>query len=119
MFYSKDHEWIKIDNDEGTIGISPHAIDQLGEIVFIELPENGKVVTKGDSVAIFESVKAASDIYTPVSGKIIDINENLNDDLTAITPDKAIDHWIFKIKLSNVNELEELMNEQEYNEMIS
>ena len=99
MLYSKDHEWINIENNTGTVGISSHAIEQLGEIVFIELPEINKKVSKGDAIAIFESVKAASDIYTPVSGKILEVNDNLTNDLSSITPEKATESWIFKIQL--------------------
>ena len=119
MLYSKDHEWIKIENNVGTVGISSHAIEQLGEIVFIELPEISKEVSKGDAIAIFESVKAASDIYTPVSGKILEVNDNLTNDLSPIIPEKASDSWIFKIQLTNNIEIEELMDEKQYIEMIS
>ena len=119
MLYSKDHEWIKIENNVGTVGISSHAIEQLGEIVFVELPEINKDVSKGDAIAIFESVKAASDIYTPVSGKILEVNDNLTNDLSSIIPEKANESWIFKIQLTNNIEIEELMDEKQYIEMIS
>ena len=119
MLYSKDHEWINIENNTGTVGISSHAIEQLGEIVFIELPEINKKVSKGDAIAIFESVKAASDIYTPVSGKILEVNDNLTNDLSSIIPEMANKSWIFKIQLTNNVEIEELMDEKQYIEMIS
>ena len=88
--YTEDHEWINLDGDTGSVGISPHAIEQLGDIVFVELPEAGSSVSKGDSVAVFESVKAASDIYSPASGEITEVNEALLDDLSSITPERRM-----------------------------
>lgn len=117
--YSEDHEWIQLDGDTGTVGISPHAIEQLGDIVFVELPETGAMVTKGDAVAVFESVKAASDIYSPASGEITATNEAMLDDLTGITPDRATESWLFKVKLSDISELDEMMDEKAYATMIS
>ena len=116
--FSEDHEWAILEGDVCTVGISPHAVEQLGDIVFIELPEAGASVTKGDSVAVFESVKAASDIYTPVSGEITVVNVALLDDLTSITADKAMDNWLFKLQISDASDLESLMDEDAYNVMI-
>ena len=117
--YSEDHEWIQLDGDTGTVGISPHAIEQLGDIVFVELPEAGATVSKGDAVAVFESVKAASDIYSPASGEITAVNEAMLDDLTSITPDRATESWLFKVKVSDTSELDEMMDEAAYAAMIS
>ncbi|MGB1181699.1 MAG: glycine cleavage system protein GcvH [Candidatus Puniceispirillaceae bacterium] len=119
IYYTKDHEWIEIDGDTGTVGISPHAIEQLGDIVFIELPEQDSDVSQGDGVAVFESVKAASDIYSPVSGTITEVNDPLADDLSSITADNAKQSWLFKIKLNNAGELDSLMDEAAYNELIA
>ena len=117
--YTEDHEWINLDGDTGAVGISPHAIEQLGDIVFVELPEAGTTVSKGESVAIFESVKAASDIYSPASGEITAVNDALLDDLTSITPDRAHDCWLFKIKVSDASELDEMMDDAAYSAMIA
>jgi len=116
--FSEDHEWARLEGDVCTVGISPHAVEQLGDIVFIELPEVGASVAKGDAVAVFESVKAASDIYTPASGEIAAINTALLDDLTSITPDKAMDNWLFKLQISDASDLDSLMDEDAYNAMI-
>jgi len=116
--FSEDHEWARLEGDVCTVGISPHAVEQLGDIVFIELPEAGASVAKGDAVAVFESVKAASDIYTPASGEITAINTALLDDLTSITPDKAMDNWLFKLQISDASDLDSLMDEDAYNAMI-
>ena len=117
--YSEDHEWVQLEGDIGTVGISPHAIEQLGDIVFVELPEVGATVNKGDAVAVFESVKAASDIYSPATGEITSVNEAMLDDLTSITPDRATESWLFKVKLSDTSELDEMMDEEAYSAMIS
>ena len=117
--YTEDHEWINLDGDTGSVGISPHAIEQLGDIVFVELPEAGGSVSKGDSVAVFESVKAASDIYSPASGEITEVNEALLDDLSLITPERAHDCWLCKIKVDNAGELDEMMDEDAYKAMIA
>ena len=116
--FSEDHEWVRLDGDIAEIGISPHAVEQLGDIVFIELPDIGTNVTKGDAVAVFESVKAASDIYSPLGGKIIDVNSTLADDLAGITPDGAMENWLFKVKLNTPSDLDDLMDEKQYKAMI-
>ena len=117
--YSEDHEWIDLNGDTGTVGISPHAIEQLGDIVFVELPDVGINVDKGDAVAVFESVKAASDIYSPASGEIIEVNTVLLDDLTAITPEAAMDCWLFKVKINDTSDLDEMMDDAAYQAMIA
>ena len=116
--FSEEHEWVRLDGDIAKIGISPHAVEQLGDIVFIELPDIGTNVNKGDAVAVFESVKAASDIYSPAGGEIIDVNSALADDLAAITPDEAMENWLFKVKLNAPSDLDDLMDEDQYKAMI-
>ena len=114
IYYTTDHEWIDVDNGTGKVGISPHAIDQLGDVIFVELPDAGRAVTKGDAVAVFESVKAASDIYSPVSGTITQVNSKLLDDVSSITPETAKESWLFEIKLDDAGDLDSLMNETAY-----
>ena len=116
--FSEDHEWVRLNGEIAEIGISPHAVEQLGDIVFIELPDIGTNVSKGDAVAVFESVKAASDIYSPAGGEIIDVNSALADDLAAITPDEAMENWLFKVKLNAPSDLDDLMDEDQYKAMI-
>ena len=117
--FTKDHEWISLEGEVATVGITDYAQGQLGDIVFVELPEAGSSVSKGDSVAVFESVKAASDIYSPASGEITEVNEALLDDLSSITPERAHDCWLFKIKVENAGELDEMMDEDAYKVMIA
>lgn len=116
--FSENHEWVKLDGDIAEIGISPHAVEQLGDIVFIELPDIGTNVYKGDAVAVFESIKAASDIFSPAAGKIIDVNSGLTDDLAAITPNEAMKNWLFRVKLNTPSDLDDLMNEDQYKAII-
>ena len=97
--YTKDHEWIKLDGEIAIIGITNHAQESLGDIVFVDLPELGKEVTSGSEVSVIESVKAASDIYSPVDGEIIEINKELNDNAALINQKAETDGWIFKIKI--------------------
>ncbi len=117
--YTDNHEWIDIEGDTGTVGISPHAIEQLGDIVFIELPDRGTTVAKGDTVAVFESVKAASDIYSPAGGEIIAVNDQLPEDPSAITPERAMECWLYKIRLSDFSDLDGMMDEAAYNDTIA
>ena len=118
--YTPDDEWVKAEPDGlYRVGITDYAQQQLGDIVFVELPEAGTTVSKGDSVAVFESVKAASDIYSPASGEITEVNDALLDDLTSITPDRAHECWLFKIKVADAGELDEMMDEAAYSAMIT
>ena len=112
--YSEEHEYIKLDGETGTVGISDFAQGQLGDIVFVELPVVGTEVSKGDEVAVVESVKAASEIYTPVSGTVTEVNENLNGDPGLVNTDPEGGGWIFKIKVKNASELDDLMDENSY-----
>ena len=117
--YTKEHEWIENNNGIGTIGITNNAQEQLGDVVFFELPDLNKNVTKGDQVGVVESVKAASELYSPVSGEIIEINQELKDNPSLVNTDAENSAWFMKIKLSNTNELDDLMSIDQYNEMIS
>jgi len=112
--FSKDHEWIELNGNIGTVGITNHAQESLGDIVFIELPKIGKNVIAGDEISVIESVKAASDIYTPVDGQISEINNNLSDDASLVNKDAESGGWIFKIKISDPAQLEKLMNFSDY-----
>ena len=117
--YSEDHEWISVDDDIGTVGITNHAQSQLGDIVFVELPEVGSTVEAGGEAGVVESVKAASDLFTPVSGKIVAVNEALDAEPGLANSDPTGNGWFFKIKLSDANELNSLMDEASYNELIA
>ena len=116
--YSKDHEWIEIDNDIATIGITNHAQESLGDIVFVELPTVGKQVTSNEEVCVIESVKAASDIYTPIDGEIIEVNEKLNDNGALVNEDPENTAWIFKLKISEPSQFNDLMTLSEYQEFL-
>tara|TARA_Y100000590_G_scaffold230765_2_gene260092 strand:+ start:3036 stop:3407 length:372 start_codon:yes stop_codon:yes gene_type:complete len=116
--YTKDHEWIKIENEIGTVGITNNAQEQLGDIVFFELPELNKKVKKGEQVGVVESVKAASELYTPVSGEIIEINNNLTQTPDLVNKDPEDSGWYMKIKLDDISESENLMSLEQYNQMI-
>ncbi len=113
-YYTEDHEWVEVDGDIGTVGISDYAQSQLGDIVFVEVPDEGKDVGKGDDVAVVESVKAASDVYSPVSGTVIEGNAALADAPETVNEDPEGDGWFFKLTLSDPSELESLMNESAY-----
>lgn len=114
MKFTKEHEWIEAKGDEGKIGISDYAQDQLGDIVYIELPDKGKKLKRGDVLCTIESVKAANDIYSPVSGEITEINDGLDSKPELINEDAEGKGWIVEIKLSDSSELDDLMTEEEY-----
>lgn len=114
--YTNDHEYVRVDGAAGTVGISNFAQEQLGDIVFVELPAVGTTFKKGDEIAVVESVKAASEIYAPVSGKIVEVNEQLNDEPGLINADAAGNGWIVKIELSDAGELDGLMDDAAYAE---
>ena len=118
IFYTKDHEWIKVNGSEGIVGITAYASEQLGDIVFVELPQEGKNFDQGKDVAVIESVKAASEIYTPVSGEIIEINSFLEENPEIINDDPLLAGWLYKIKISNSKELKNLMKEEDYKKLI-
>ena len=112
--FSKEHEWIKLDGDIATIGITQHATEMLGDIVFVELPEIGSSVKKDGNVGVVESTKAASDVYTPVSGEVVENNQSIVDDPGKINSDPENDAWFFKLKIKDKAELDSLMNKEEY-----
>lgn len=114
MKFTEDHEWIKVDGNVATVGITKYAAEQLGDVVFVELPEVGKTVTKGDEFAVVESVKAASEVYAPVSGEITDANGVLNDTPETVNASAEGDGWFVKIKLADTSELEGLMDADTY-----
>ena len=112
--FSKEHEWIKLDGDIATIGITQHATEMLGDIVFVELPEKGSLVNKDGNAGVVESTKAASDVYTPVSGEIVENNQSIVDDPAKINSDPENEAWFFKLKIKDKSELDTLMNKEEY-----
>jgi glycine cleavage system H protein len=112
--YTEDHEWIKVDGDIGTIGISPYAASQLGDVVFVELPEIGRDMAKGDEAAVIESVKAASEIYAPVGGEVTEVNTALEDAPETVNASAGGEGWFMKIKIADKDELDALMDEAAY-----
>lgn len=113
-YYTKEHEYIIVDGDIGTVGISVHAQEQLGDIVFVEIPEAGKAVSQGDEAAVVESVKAASEVYAPVSGEVTEGNAELEANPALVNEDAEGTAWFFKMKIGNTSELEGLMDEAAY-----
>ena len=112
--YSKEHEWIKVEGDIGTIGITQHATEMLGDIVFVELPDVGSSVEKDGNAGVVESTKAASDVYTPISGEVMENNQAIVDDPGKINSDPENDAWFFKLKIKDKAEMDSLMNKEEY-----
>ncbi len=119
IYFTKEHEWIRVEGDSATVGISNHAQEQLGDIVFAEVPEAGRQLTKGQEAAVVESVKAASDVYAPVSGEVTEGNQAVADDPALINSDPEGTGWFFKLKLSNPGELDGLMDEAAYREFLA
>ena len=116
--YNDSHEWVALEGDIATIGVSDHAQSLLGELVYVELPEVGTEYAKGDEVAVVESVKAASDVYSPVSGEVVEVNESLEDSPNLVNDDPYEEGWLYKIKLSNSAEMDELMDAATYEETL-
>ncbi len=114
MRYTRDHEWIRLDGNVGIIGITAYAQSQLGDVVFVDLPEIGKHVSKGAEAAVVESVKAASEVYAPVTGDVIDVNAALEGAPATVNQDAEGDGWFLKLKLTNLAEYDELMTEEQY-----
>ncbi|HEY1507140.1 MAG TPA: glycine cleavage system protein GcvH [Stellaceae bacterium] len=112
--YTKDHEWIRVDGNEATIGITDFAQNQLGDIVFVELPEIGRKIEKGKEAGVVESVKAASEVYAPVSGEVTAVNTGLADDPARVNADAMGEGWFYKIQLADAKELGDLMDEAAY-----
>src|SRR3546814_9644185 len=110
--YTEDHEWVEADGNVGTIGIFEYAQGQLGDVVFVELPDSGKILDKGDEIAVVESVKAAAEVYAPVGGEVVEVNEELGADPSLVNTDAFGDGWFIRLKLSNPVELDDLMDEE-------
>ena len=112
--YTKEHEWVEVNGDTATVGITNHAQESLGDIVFIDLPTVGKEVKANEELCVIESVKAASDIYAPIDGEVIEINNNLSDNASIVNQDPEKDGWIFKMKISDMDQYNILMTLDEY-----
>jgi len=119
MKFTQSHEWVKIENGVGTVGITHHAQNELGEIVYIELPKIGGRVKAGGEAAVLESTKAAADIYSPVSGEIVEINQSLNGFSNKVNTSPESEGWLFKVKLDDPSEIETLLTKDEYHNMIN
>ncbi len=117
--YSQDHEWVKLDGDTVTIGITHYAQEQLGDVVFVELPEVGRTVAKGEAVAVVESVKAASEVYAPLSGEVVAVNDVLNQEPATVNADPFGKGWFLKMKLADRKELDGLMDEKAYRAFVA
>ena len=118
VYYTKEHEWVRVEGDTATVGISNHAQEALGDIVFAEVPEAGRKLNKGQEAAVVESVKAASDVYAPVAGEVVEGNQAVADDPSLINSDPEGEGWFFKLKLDNPGEVEGLMDETSYRDWI-
>ncbi len=116
--FSEEHEWISVDGEVGTVGITPYAQEQLGDVVFVDVPAAGRKIAKGESVAVVESVKAASDIYSPVSGEVVEANAALADTPGDVNTEPMGKGWFFKVKLSDKGELAGLMDEAAYDAFV-
>jgi glycine cleavage system H protein len=112
--YTTDHEWLKIEGDTATIGITNYAQEQLGDVVFVELPKVGRTVKKAEAAAVVESVKAASDVYAPISGEVLEVNETLGNEPGLVNSDAGGAAWFFKLKIADTSELDGLMDEAAY-----
>ena len=118
LYFTKEHEWIRVDGDVATVGITDYAQSQLGDVVFVEVPAESTQLSKGSEAAVVESVKAASDVYAPISGKVIEGNAALVDDPSLANSDPEGEGWFFKLKLSDPSELEGMMDENAYREWV-
>jgi len=114
VYYTKEHEWVRVDGDVATVGITAHAAEQLGDIVFVETPPVGSTVEKGGDSGVVESVKAASDVYAPVSGEVVEVNEELEAEPAKVNESPEDAGWFYKVKMSDASELDDLMDEAAY-----
>ena len=119
MHFSKDHEWVEVEGDVATIGITAYAAEQLGDVVFVELPDAGKTIEVGEALAVVESVKAASDVYAPLSGEVVAVNSGLPDAPETVNSMPEKDGWFAKLKLSNPAELDALMDRDAYEQFLA
>ena len=117
--YTKEHEWVNVDGDVATIGITDHAQEQLGDVVFVELPQVGKKVVRGGEAAVVESVKAASEVYAPLSGEVIEVNTELESDPALVNREAEGGAWFMKVKLADRSELDDLMEKAAYDAFIA
>ena len=117
--FSKKHEWVSLEGDVATIGITKHATEMLGDIVFVEVPQKGKQVEQNGQAAVVESTKAASDVFSPISGEVIESNEAIVSDPSSVNVDPENNAWFFKIKVSNKSEIDSLMNKADYEKFVS
>jgi len=116
--YSREHEWITVDGDMATVGITEFAQEELGEVVFVELPEVGQVFNTGDELGTIESVKAVAEVYTPVAGEVVEVNDAVVDDPELLNDDPHTEGWLVKIRFSSASDLKELMNAEKYEEFV-
>jgi glycine cleavage system H protein len=117
--FSKKHEWVSVEGDEATVGITKHATEMLGDIVFVEVPETGKVIEQNNQAAVVESTKAASDVYSPISGEVIEGNKLIVDDPSSVNSDPEGASWFFKIKIKDSSELDNLMTKLDYDKFVA
>ena len=117
--FSKKHEWVSVEGDVATVGITKHATEMLGDIVFVEIPETGKVIEQNNQAAVVESTKAASDVYSPISGEIIEGNKLIVDDPSSVNSDPEGASWFFKIKIKDSSELDSLMSKSDYDKFVA
>ncbi len=118
-YYTDQHEWIRVEGDEGTVGITSHATEQLGDVVFVETPSVGKALKKGDEAAVVESVKAASEVYSPVGGTVTAANEELAGEPAKVNAEPEGEGWFYKLKIADKAELSQLMSEEKYKEFVA
>lgn len=116
--YTKDHEWVRVEGEFAVVGITHHAQEELSDVVYVELPEQGQNAEEGDTVAVVESVKAASDIYAPLSGEIVEVNAELEEDSSLVNSSPYESGWIFKLKLSDIGQLENLLTADGYGDFV-
>nr|WP_319390263.1 glycine cleavage system protein GcvH [uncultured Cohaesibacter sp.] len=118
-YYSEDHEWVEVNGKFATVGITDFAQKQLGDVVFVELPEVGRELEKGEEAAVVESVKAASEVYSPIDGEVTEVNATLEDEPALVNSDAESDAWFFKIKIADKSQLEDLMSEEDYKTFVA
>jgi len=116
--FTKDHEWVRVEGDVATVGITPHAQERLGDLVFVELPASGKTFSQGDAAAVVESVKAASDVYAPISGTVVEANQAIVDEPSLVNADPLGKGWFIKLKFSDAAQIAALMDEAAYQQII-
>ncbi|ALG90471.1 MAG: glycine cleavage system protein H [Confluentimicrobium sp.] len=119
MKFTEEHEWLRVEDDVVVVGITEHAAEQLGDVVFVDLPEEGTTVSKDDEIVVIESVKAASDILAPVDGEIVEVNEALTDNPALVNEDAQGEAWFFKMKVDDLSALDDLMDEAAYKDFIA